>query len=163
MMDLKQVALKVVLDQIGEDDNISSVNDRLRIQKAMYLAQVAGINLGYHYSWYVKGPYSTGLTQDYYKLSEALRAGDSAHTQRTLNPTLAGYVPRVKTILTVPADVTIPRHNWYEALASLHFLLSSSGYTLDKAKDYVGQVKPHLIGHLEKAVTHLRAHGLITT
>ena len=160
-MDPKQIALKVVLDELGEPDEISTVNDRLRIQKAIYLAQVAGIGLGYHYSWYVKGPYSTALTQDYYKLHEALRAGETSHTGLILNPSIASLVPRVKQILSKPQDVQLPDHSWYEALASMHFLINISRKPLHDAKEFLISVKPHLNGVLDRAIQHLRTNGLI--
>lgn len=161
MMDNKQLALKVTLDAIGEDANISTVNDRLRVQKAVYLAQVLGINLGYHYSWYVKGPYSTGLTQDYYRVSEAVSGGDKSHEQRSLNAGLQSVVPRVREVLTMPDDLGIRREYWLEALASLHFLLKSSNYSLERAREYLGQVKPHLTEIFDRAYLHLRNHGLV--
>ncbi len=160
-MDAKQVALKVVIDELGESDEISTVNDRLRLQKAVYLAQAVGIGLGYHYSWYVKGPYSTALTQDYYQLSEALKAGDTSHNGRILNPALGALVPRVRQILQRPADVQLPVHSWYEALASLHFLINVSRKSHDQAKDFLRSVKPHLSHVLDRAISHLRAYGLI--
>jgi hypothetical protein len=161
MMDNKQLALKVMLDVLGEDSDISTVNDRLRVQKAVYLAQVLGINLGYHYSWYVKGPYSPGLTQDYYRVSEAVAGGDDSYENRTLNAGLAALIPRIKKVLAKPGDVNIQRERWLEALASLHFLIETSSYTVDQARDYLAKVKPHLNGVFDRALRHLREHGLV--
>ncbi len=160
-MDAKQIALKVVLDQLGEADEIASVNDRLRIQKAIYLAQAAGIGLGYHYSWYVKGPYSTQLTQDYYKLNDALSAGDTSHAGLVLNPSLAAIVPRVKDILALPEELNIPQHSWYEALASLHFLMVTSRKSEPEAIEFLSSVKPHLNTVVGNAINHLRTNGLL--
>ncbi len=63
-MDARLAALKLVLNELGETSDISSVSERLRLQKAVYLTQALGLNLGYHYSWYLRRPYSTSLTQD---------------------------------------------------------------------------------------------------
>jgi hypothetical protein len=161
MMDNKQLALKVTLDALGESSDITSVNDRLRVQKAVYLAQVLGINLGYHYSWYVKGPYSPGLTQDYYRVSEAIGGGDNSYENRTLNGALQALVPRIAQVLAMPGDVNVPREQWLEALASLHFLLRTSGYAVDQARGYLSQVKPHLNTVFDRALIHLRQHGLV--
>ncbi len=161
MMDNKQLALKVMLDAIGEDSNIATVDDRLRVQKAVYLAQALGINLGYHYSWYVKGPYSPGLTQDYYRVSEAISGGDTSHEQRSLNQGLQSIVPNVRQVLALPANLHIKREWWLEALASLHFLLRVSNYSVDKAREYLQQVKPHLNGVFDAALLHLRNNRLI--
>lgn len=161
MMDNKQLALKVMLDVLGESSDISTVNDRLRVQKAVYLAQVMGINLGYHYSWYVKGPYSPGLTQDYYRVSEAIAGGDESHANRTLNAGLLNLAPRIRAAIAKPEDIQEPREWWLEALASLHFLLRISGYSVDKAREYLSQVKPHLNNIFDRALVHLRQHGLV--
>ena len=72
----KEIALNLVLRAIGESTQISSVDDRMRIQKAIYLSQEFGIPLGYNYSWYVKGPYSPGLTQDYYGMNASISDED---------------------------------------------------------------------------------------
>lgn len=42
---------------------------RLILQKTIYLMQAYGLNLGYSYSWYLRGPYSVGLSKDAYELS----------------------------------------------------------------------------------------------
>lgn len=63
-MDGRLVVLKRVVEALDEDCNIASFDDRKRLQKAIYLAQIAGIDLGYRYGWYIKGPYSTDLTRD---------------------------------------------------------------------------------------------------
>jgi hypothetical protein len=160
-MDARQVALKVTLDQLGEPSDIAGVDNRLRIQKAVYLAQAAGINLGYPYSWYVKGPYSPALTHDYYQLDEALRAGDQSHAGKVLNPALSAAIPRIRRILSIPQDLSVPKHTWYEALASLHFLLVSSKKDENTAKQFLNEVKPHLRTILERAILHLRNNGLI--
>ena len=43
---------------------------RLKIQKYVYLSRNFGLELGYSYSMYRYGPYSTTLADDYYNLSE---------------------------------------------------------------------------------------------
>ncbi|MBI5253635.1 MAG: hypothetical protein HY930_04465 [Euryarchaeota archaeon] len=44
-------------------------NHRLKLQKYIYLARKYGLDLGYNYNLYIRGPYSPGLADDYYKLS----------------------------------------------------------------------------------------------
>lgn len=73
-MDQRSAALKLVLDHLGTND-ISTVDDRMEVQKAVYLAQKAGVSLGYSYGWYVRGPYSPSLTRDYYDLVDDIPEG----------------------------------------------------------------------------------------
>ena len=49
---------------------IKSFEDRLRLQKIVYIAKYFDINLGYSYNQYIRGPYSPDLARDYYKLAE---------------------------------------------------------------------------------------------
>ena len=161
MMDNQQIALKLLLDAIGESSSIGSVEDRLRVQKAVYLAQISGMNLGYPYSWYVKGPYSPALTQDYYKLNNALASGDNSHLRLVLNPQLTATAPSVRQVLQAPPGLQIPKASWDEALASIHFLVHYSRYPVDKACGDVRQLKPHLSGIIDAAVLHLRKLGLL--
>src|SRR3712207_9330456 len=55
---------------------------RKRVQKAVYIGQLTGVDLGYRFSWYVKGPYSTALTRDYYDLAEDVNSGEDRKSTR---------------------------------------------------------------------------------
>jgi len=51
--------------------NITSFRSRLRLQKYMYIAErMFGLKFNYPFNLYLKGPYSSALADDYYKLSE---------------------------------------------------------------------------------------------
>ena len=59
-MEEKLVVLKLFLDELGIPDSIDTVDERKRIQKAAYLGQLSGVDLGYRYGWYKMGPYRIG-------------------------------------------------------------------------------------------------------
>lgn len=59
----RQTLLAGVLRRIGAF-SVASFHDRLRLQKTVYLLQIFGIYLGYHFGWYLYGPYSPALTRD---------------------------------------------------------------------------------------------------
>jgi uncharacterized protein YwgA len=65
-MNRRQIALKLVLAELEVPATMDSFDDRLILQKAVYLAQQADISLGYHYYWYLRGPYCRELTADAY-------------------------------------------------------------------------------------------------
>ena len=159
-MENKEIALKLVLGAIGEDPCISSVADRLRLQKAVYLTQEMGIPLGYNYSWYVKGPYSPPLTQDYYNLNAAIAAGDEDTQGLALHADIVTRADTVKECLEIPSSA-VEKPNWYEALCSLHYLMNSSGKDFSQAKIFMADVKPHLNGIVDTARDRLLRHGLI--
>ena len=50
--------------------SMAEFNDRLRLQKTVYLLQAFGICLGYDFSWYLRGPYCTSLTINAFALND---------------------------------------------------------------------------------------------
>jgi len=65
--------LKALENTIRYEFNISTFEDRLRLQKIVYIAKHFGIDLGYSYNLYLRGPYSPELARDYYTLYEQFR------------------------------------------------------------------------------------------
>ncbi len=62
-----------ILKRISTFDPVEfrrSFVQRLRVQKSLYLLQAFGLYFGYSFSWYLRGPYSPGLTRDLYSLEE---------------------------------------------------------------------------------------------
>ncbi len=53
-----------------ERPNMDDFNDRLRLQKIVYLLWGYGIHLGYGFNWYVHGPYSPKLADDGYAIDD---------------------------------------------------------------------------------------------
>ena len=49
---------------------IDTFGDRLKLQKIVYIAKYFGIDIGYSFNEYLRGPYSPELADDYYRLSE---------------------------------------------------------------------------------------------
>ena len=84
-MEQKLIALKMFLDALGVPETIDTIDDRKRVQKAVYLGQLSGIDLGYRFGWYLKGPYSPALTRDYFGLAEAIGLGDDEYRGRTFS------------------------------------------------------------------------------
>ena len=60
----RQVAMKLVTEQLGLSSEQREFDDRLKLQKAIYLLQEAGFAFNYKFSWYIRGPYSPELTED---------------------------------------------------------------------------------------------------
>ena len=63
-MDRQQIGVKLTIDGLKLPFKVDSFEDRLIMQKAVYLAQAGGVNLGYYYHWYLYGPYSPSLHSD---------------------------------------------------------------------------------------------------
>ncbi len=66
------------LKEAGFTPKLNSFQDKLVIQKTVCLLQLMGMQLGYDFSLYVKGPYSPSLTKDLYEHREAVEKLKSA-------------------------------------------------------------------------------------
>lgn len=56
----------LTFDVIGETEE--HFENRLKLQKYVYLASYFGLDMDYRYSMYLRGPYSRALAEDYYTL-----------------------------------------------------------------------------------------------
>ncbi len=74
-MDRQQIGVKLAVDGLELPFKIDTFMDRLIMQKTVYLAQAAGVNLGYYYHWYLHGPYSPSLTRDEFAVAMDISAG----------------------------------------------------------------------------------------
>lgn len=72
-MDRQQIGLKLAIDALGLPFCLTSFDDRLILQKAVSIVQEAGIELGYHFRWYLRGPYSPSLTRDAFAVASELK------------------------------------------------------------------------------------------
>lgn len=57
-------ALAGLIKRIYPSFSMDSFDNRLKLQKIVFLMRSAGIDIGYSYSLYLRGPYSPGLTRD---------------------------------------------------------------------------------------------------
>ena len=60
---MNSLVLGGLLKRIYTTFDMSKFDDRLKLQKIVYLMQVKGFNLEINYSWYLYGPYSAELTK----------------------------------------------------------------------------------------------------
>jgi uncharacterized protein YwgA len=65
----RKIVLNMVLAKLG-GLKLDQFSDRLALQKRIYLLQVFGLDLGYRYSWYVRGPYCSSLTDQAYSVRQ---------------------------------------------------------------------------------------------
>src|SRR5205809_136660 len=113
-MDTRLIVLKLFLEELGVSPGIDTLDDRKRVQKAVYLGQRAGVDLGYRFGWYLLGPYSPALTRDYYSLAEGLASGDRSSQDKQLNPGVRARLHRILPLLEPPPDVSLTQEDWLE-------------------------------------------------
>src|SRR5260221_9396864 len=68
-MNSQQILLALALREAEVPIEVGQFNHRLVIQKSVCTLQYAGVNLGYRFRWYLRGPYSTELTSDAFWLA----------------------------------------------------------------------------------------------
>src|SRR5262245_4220988 len=103
-MESTKIALKLLLDSIGVPADVGKLEGRKLIQKAVYLGQRAGVDLGYRFGWYLMGPYSPDLARDYYVLDTELRTGSKDYENHTLSNRAREAVGIIKPALVPPRD-----------------------------------------------------------
>ena len=68
-MNKETVELGFILKQIKDYEfTMQDFDDRLRLQKLIYLLQASGVYLGYDFSWYLRGPYCSQLAHNGFAL-----------------------------------------------------------------------------------------------
>jgi len=159
-MDARLIALKLFLKELGISGNISTLPNRKLLQKAVYLGQQTGVDLGYRFGWYVRGPYSPALTRDYYSLTEAITAGERDYESKGFPSSVKERLSKAKALLKVPPDLDIEKPDWAELVASLHFLLQVGKYSAEEATKIIENEKPHLSQYVKQALSHIKQNPL---
>ena len=152
-MDGRLVVLQLFLNELGIDSDITSLAQRKTIQKSIYLAQRAGVDLGYRFGWYRLGPYSTSLTRDYYQLSDEESSSSGSIDGRVLKDSVKERLAKVKPLFEMPGDADLPQEDWLELLASYDYLRKVQKLDVEKATERIQEQKPRLVKHLETAKT----------
>jgi len=160
-MEARLIALKLFLDELNLDCDISTVQDRKRFQKAVFLGQMAGAEMGYRYGWYLMGPYSPALTRDYYELSEALSVDDEDVEKYSLNSSVKSLLERIKPLFSVPPSVNLAVEDWLELLSSILYLEKVSELDDDTMREKIKTEKPALVDHIEKGSETLESLNLL--
>jgi len=87
--------------------NKDNFEHRIKLQKYVYIARFCGLDLGYKFGMYLRGPYSPELADDYYKISysvsepASLSGFDSEKFLKTVKNRDARWLEIAATILSV--------------------------------------------------------------
>ena len=95
------------------DASLDGFDERMRLQKLVYLAQALGAFGGFTFSWYHRGPYSPSLTR---MLHDADWAGALVHTTN-LSPKERSVAKKIKSLmgrhLSMPRSLELYASVWY--------------------------------------------------
>jgi uncharacterized protein YwgA len=156
-MEDPQITLKLVLDELGISPDISTLNNRIEIQKAIFLAKYAGVDLGYSYSWYIHGPYSPELTKDYYILDNCLSKNENGEMDFQLLDSVTMSLNKTKEFMKIPDGVDLSRPQWLEFISSVIYWLKFTG-DVENAKERIQREKADLYkpNYFEKALDMIK-------
>ncbi len=160
-MDSRLVALKLFLNDLQIPSDIRTIGERKRIQKAIYLGQAARADLGYRFGWYIRGPYSPSLAQDYYSLAESIASGERDHEERDLREPIKEQLRRVRAILQPSEGVHLSQEDWLELLSSIHYLRIVRGLEAGDAIEILRREKPGLVQYAPIAQERLGEANLL--
>ena len=152
---MKLVLLKLFLDELGVGSDIDTFDERKTIQKAVYLGQLADVDMGYRFGWYLKGPYSPALAEDYYHLADELEMGERGYEEYQLNKSLKNKLEKVRSLFEKPQDVTLEKKDWLELVASCDYLRRVRKLSDDKVNEVLQKEKGDLFAFKDLALRKL--------
>lgn len=163
-MDRQQIGLKLTVDGLKLPFQINTFEDRLILQKAVYLAQAAGVNLGYYYHWYLYGPYSPSLTRDEYTIYTDISAGLDESEGWNLDDESTDRLKKLQDLIPKGEKAHVRRE--LELLASVHFLINRRQVRQNDAREIAATLgrfnKDFSEEDVQKALRELKDYGLLT-
>lgn len=162
-----QVDTRTILYKVAKvfDLKRGSTEERLKLQKTVYLLQAYGLRLGYGFSWYRYGPYSQDLVYDAYTVlaSESERYEEESSSWQFSGNTIerfdsfkeiCGNVLSDPKKLELAASVDFVRKTWHNGatrseMPSLFKTHKQRYFNGDPIKDSEIKVAFDLIGRLK--------------
>lgn len=110
------------------DFKMDGFDDRLRLQKVVYMLQAFGVNLGYGFSWYFRGPYCTSLARAGFELEQIYGMIPDGVEVKPVDP---GARDGLKRCIRFLGDVMDGPYDLdrVEIAASLHLLVITTSLT----------------------------------
>lgn len=162
-MDRQQIGVKLAIDGLKLPFKIDTFMDRLIMQKAVYLAQAAGVNLGYFYHWYLHGPYSPSLTRDEFAIAMDISAEMDESKGWKLDDKSSERLEKLGSIFAEPEREKLARK--LELLASVHFLIDREqvcGVDVGQITETLKRFnKDFSEDEVKAAIEELKAHDLL--
>ena len=148
-MNRSQIATAIALRDL-KCGSLDTINDRILLQKKVFLAQDIGLPLGYGYSWYIHGPYSTDLTAVAYQV---IPEGFDSIEKNSLKEPYATMITRVNTLENeiVEKGLQMSVVQWYELLASIAYWNKNGYSTEEKIVAKIKLTKPQFLEEQTRA------------
>jgi hypothetical protein len=151
-----QIAVAAILKEVGLSLDFKDKSDRLEIQKAIYLSQASGAHLSYWFNWYLNGPYSSSLADDYYEAKTRLDDLSKYSASEGLRKKLV----RVRNLIHRKPE-WVGRADWLEAVASLDYMRRVQRRPESELAKACEKEKPRLKDILDPALEALKQEGFL--
>src|SRR5271170_4633462 len=165
-MDRQQILLAKSLEAAKVSLSVNTFNERLILQKSAYLLQAAGINMGYRFQWYIRGPYSPDITAGAFGIVNEGESGKNELEKWKLDNKSSARAHSLQPLLSKESESMTDRARRLELLASTLFLFKTEQA---KPSDPEGTSKileknnkDFSINEVKLAVKEMKAHGLLT-
>lgn len=163
-MDGRQIGFKLTMEALGLDVRVETFDDRLIVQKAMYLAQAAGVDHGYFYRWYLRGPYCPAVADDAFAVALEESQGTDDAQNWELDDASLSCLSKIGGWMTREPREDLA--NRLELLASVHFLIDRKQVSQDDP-GAIREVllrfdKQYSIEEVAGALKELRARELLS-
>ena len=161
----RQLAVRLILDALGlsEQCAMTTFDDRLVVQKAVYLLQAAGLPLGYFFSWYLRGPYCRSLASDMFESALDQLIPEAIHEHYELPPRVLQKLEPVRKLIENRTKGDLA--SWLELLASIHYLAHQSSIPANDERALQERLKAfnkeYSISDIKDAVSCLSEHRLL--
>lgn len=148
-MNNSQIATAIALRDL-HCFSLDTINDRILLQKKIFLAQDIGLPLGYGYNWYIHGPYSTDLTAVAYQV---IPEGCESIEDHHLKEKFANMIKRVNDLESEIKNhkLKISVVQWYELVASIAYWYKRGNNCEQKIIEKIKQTKPQFSEEQTKA------------
>jgi uncharacterized protein YwgA len=118
-MDKRLAGIYLVMKCLG-GFRIDHLEERVFLQKAIYLLQLFGVDFRFRFTWYLRGPYSKELASCAFAIRD-----DSVLQQEadkfTVRAEIVDIIDKLKSLIEQKPD-GIDKVKWIELLSSIHYL-----------------------------------------
>ena len=163
-MDRQQIGLKLVMDQLDKLVKVETFEDRLILQKTVYLAQAAGVRLGYFFRWYLRGPYCPNVADDGFAVSLEVAQNLDDSKRWTLDEASRGRLAKMRSMFAGKDRAGLARK--LELLASVHYLIEQKQVRDQSARTITKKLhacdKLFTEAEVADALQELGDHGILS-
>ena len=106
--------IQTLFGMLDSEPKLNTLEDRIKMQKLVYLSEISGIDLGFSFTWYIYGPYSPGLTRVMFEkeTGKPSNFSDNHTTKKKIQGLISNLGENIKSGAKL------------ELIASLHYVLS---------------------------------------